>query len=80
LGKEVVLTSTTPITGGRPSDAESEHPGLLLSGIYSDIFMGTWHAEKVAVKGLRHVQATPTAIKVCQNLMNKTLNSPILVI
>ena len=47
LRDEVVLTSTQAVTGG----------------VYSDIFLGNWHGEKVAVKGLRHIQATPAAVK-----------------
>lgn len=37
---------------------------LILLGVYSDIFIGNWHGEKVAVKGLRHIQATPSAQRV----------------
>ncbi|KAG8833331.1 hypothetical protein FRC17_010863 [Serendipita sp. 399] len=54
LRNEVILTSTVPITGGT----------------YSDIFLGTWHGEKVAVKGLRHIQATPAAMKAFEQEVN----------
>ncbi|CCA66855.1 hypothetical protein PIIN_11716 [Serendipita indica DSM 11827] len=54
LRNEVVLTSTQPVTGG----------------VYSDIFMGKWHGEKVAVKGLRHIQATPPAVKAFEREIN----------
>ncbi|PVG02840.1 kinase-like protein [Serendipita vermifera] len=54
LRNEVKLTSSQPVTGG----------------VYSDIFMGTWHGEKVAVKGLRHIQATPPAVKAFETEVN----------
>lgn len=58
LQHEVVLTSTQAVTGG----------------VYSDIFLGNWHGEKVAVKGLRHIQPTPAAVKVRFGPMVRRLN------
>lgn len=66
LGREVVLTSPQPVTGGQHGMLSHKLQSIHRpsAGVYSDIFVGTWHGEKVAVKGLRHIQATPPAIKV----------------